>query len=53
VQHSVLICLDFHWTIVFSVHIVAQQANRYIVAFHIEISYDIDGDGRGCEQQAV
>jgi len=24
----------------FSDHIVAQQANRYIVAFHIAISYD-------------
>jgi len=24
-----------------SVHIVAQRANRYIVAFHIAISYDI------------
>ena len=24
----------------FSGHIVAQQANRYIVAFHIAISYD-------------
>jgi len=25
----------------FSVHIVAQQVNRYIMAFHIAISYDI------------
>ena len=28
-----------------SVHIVAQRANRHIVAFHIAISYDTDG---GC-----
>jgi len=28
------------------VHIVAQQANRYIMVFHIMISYDIYLSGR-------
>jgi len=30
-----------------SVHIIAQRANRYIEAFHITISYDTVGEGRG------
>lgn len=34
----------------FRVHIVVQRANRYIVAFHIAISYNTNGEGRGCGQ---
>ena len=36
-----------------SVHIIAQKTDGYIVAFPTTIWYDIDGDGHGCEQQAL
>ena len=36
-----LSCLLLKMKLLFSDHIVAQQANRYIVAFHITISYDM------------
>jgi len=41
--------------VICSDHIVAQQANRYIVAFHIAISYDTQRpryNGRAVDQRA-